>query len=138
MKLKTELLKIGVKNLNERIYTEEAVNEMVNQFMEKKNSIGVFFGQMGFPEDMEINLSRVSHDVERIWVENNILYGEIRVLDTPEGEKIKNIMSGIEDRPIVFRSRSAGTVNEDGTVNIQKLLSFDAIPKDQDPYKDII
>jgi hypothetical protein len=93
---------------------------------------------MGFPEDMEINLSRVSHDVERIWVEDSILYGEIRVLDTPEGEKIKNIMSGIDDRSIVFRSRSAGTVNKDGTVNIEKLFSFDAIPKDQDPYKDLI
>jgi hypothetical protein len=137
MKIKTVLLKIGEKNLNERIYTEEAVNEMVNQFMEKRNTNGVFFGQMGFPEDMEVNLSKVSHNVERIWVENNTLYGEINILDTPKGKELKNIMSEI-DNSIVFRSRSIGTVNEDGTVNIQKIISFDAIPKDQDSFKDIL
>jgi hypothetical protein len=137
MKITTELLKIGEKNLNGRIYTEEAVNEMVNQFMWKRNTNGVFFGQMGFPEDMDVSLSKVSHSVERIWVENNTLYGEIRILDTPEGNKIRDIMAEV-DRSVVFRSRSTGSVNEDGTVNIEKLISFDAIPKDQDPYKDII
>jgi hypothetical protein len=70
-------------------------------------------------------------------VENNTLYGEIRILDTPEGNKIRDIMAEV-DRSVVFRSRSTGSVNEDGTVNIEKLISFDAIPKDQDPYKDLI
>lgn len=137
MKITTELLKIGEKNLNGRIYTEEAVNEMVNQFTWIRNTNGVFFGQMGFPEDLDVNLSKVSHSVERIWVENNTLYGEIRILDTPEGNKIRDIMAEV-DRSVVFRSRSTGSVNEDGTVNIEKLISFDAIPKDQDPYKDLI
>lgn len=137
MKITVPLLKIGEKNLNDRIYTEEAVNKMIDQFNEKRNAYGVFFGQMGFPEDMEIHFQHITHDVERIWVEDNTLYGEIKLLDTPKGNDIKNIMSEM-DRAIVFRARSIGSVNEDGTVNIEKLISFDAIPKDQDPYTGLI
>jgi len=38
---------------------------------------------------------------------------------------------------IVFRPRSAGIVNEDGTVNIHQIYSFDAIPKSEDAWKSI-
>lgn len=137
MKITVPLLKIGEKNLNDRIYTEEAVNKMIDQFTEKRNANGVFFGQMGFPEGMEMNFKNITHDVERVWVEDNTLYGEIKLLDTPKGNDIKNIMAEM-DRAIVFRARSIGSVNGDGTVNIEKLISFDAIPKDQDPYTNLI
>jgi hypothetical protein len=136
-----KVLIIGVKNLNERVYTREAAEKMVSDFKEKRNKIGAFFGQIGFPESSapDILLNKVSHDVQDVWIAGDSLWAEIKILDTPYGKTLKSIMEsrGLENS-IVFRSRSAGTVNENGEVKIDKLFSFDAIDRKDDAFLGII
>ncbi len=136
-----KVLRIGVKNLNERIYTMEAAEKMVKDFKEKRNKIGAFFGQLGFPESSAENIlmGNVSHDVQDVWIAGDSLWAEIKILDTPAGKTLKSLMEsrGLENH-IVFRSRSAGTVNENGEVKINQLFSFDAIHSKDDSFFGII
>jgi hypothetical protein len=132
------LLKINEMNLNGRIYTKEAAELMISQFEESRNKIGAFLGELGFPEngDCNINLKNVSHDVQKMWLDGNTVYGTIKILDTPSGKKVTEMLKGDQ---IVFRSRSTGIIDSDtNEVKITKLFSFDAVPADTDAFKGIL
>jgi len=117
-------------NANGRIYTEECIDNMVAQFNER---IVPMFGQMGFPDDCMSPITMASHEVTKIWKDPDAkqLMGEIKLIDTPDGRAISEM---VKRGMIVFRSRSLGTVNPDNTVNITKLISFDAISYQDDGF----
>jgi hypothetical protein len=58
------------------------------------------------------------------------------ILKTDMGEKLRNPI--INEIPIVFRPRFSGIVREDGTIDIVKIFSFDAILKNKDLIKENI
>lgn len=152
MKITAELLRIGQKNLNGRIYTRETAEEIVDQFKRKVAEQGHLFGQIGHPENLQVSLANVSHNVNDIRIENNRIVGDITVMDTPSGKVLKSLVEiGMKDYqgilveivnphggPMVFRPRSIGTVNDDGTVELQELISFDAVPADEDAFKGLL
>ena len=131
-----KVLQIGVKNLNERVYDLEAAKKMISDFNDRKSKHGVFFGELGFPDKFDTTLNRVSHDVLDLWIEENYVYAKIKVLNTPRGNLLRDIMN--DKLPIVFRSRAAGTVEEGGIVKVSKLFSFDAINEKDDSFFGII
>lgn len=141
MTVKTTLAKADVLNKNGRIYTKEALERMIAQFEERKNLTGCFFGELDYPESSgredftTVLLTNVSHNVKKMWIEEGVLYGEIQILQTPAGEKIKELL---QNQSVVFRSRAIGNVNEDGTVEIEKIISFDAVPADTDAFKGLL
>ena len=130
--MRFELLRVNEVNQNGRMYTKEAVKQMIEDFERNRDRVGAFYGQMGMNEGMDINLSKISHTVDELHFDGDRLYGEIKILDTDAGKKLKPL---IEEGQVVFRSRSIGTVNEDGMVEVKKLISFDAIPSWEDAFK---
>ena len=131
MKITVPLLKADVTNRNGRVYTEEAIEKMIEDFNEKRGMHGVFLGQLGFPENIDVTLSEVSHDVEKIYLEEKTLFGDIKILETPKGDLLKGL---IEMGGIVFRPRSAGNVDSSGEVQNVNLISVDAISSSEDVY----
>lgn len=130
---KQPLIYANVKNSNDRIYTQEALDKIKEQLSEQIKK-GRALGELGHPDRFEVTLNNTSHLVTDIYQEDDVLYGDIRILDTPRGRDLQNLMDA---DLIVFRPRSAGIVNEDGTVNIHQIYSFDAIPKSEDAWKSI-
>ena len=130
--MRFELLRVNEVNQNGRMYTKEAVKQMIEDFERNRDRVGVFYGQMGMNEGTDINLSKISHTIDELHFDGDRLYGEIKILDTDAGKKLKPL---IEEGQVVFRSRSIGSVNEDGTVEVKKLISFDAIPSWEDAFK---
>lgn len=129
------LLKINETNLNGRIYTKETAELMISQFEERRNRLGVFFGELGYPEDgsRDISLGNVSHDVQKMWLDGDTVYGSIKILDTPSGRKLTEMF---KDNQMVFRSRSEGTIDpKTNEVQLTKLFSIDAVPADTDAFK---
>lgn len=122
-----ELIPFNKKNLNDRIYKQENIVNL-DSLMDKSNN-KMLIGELGHPEHFDVSLTNVSHSVEKLWIENDTLMGTIKVLDTPRG---KILGSMIDD--VVFRPRSAGTVNEDGICEMVRIFSFDAIPKSEDAW----
>lgn len=139
------ILKFDVKNLNDRIYPRETFEKALaeyNKKIEYKRALGTFNPQYGLgefehpdlPSDFEIiKFKNVSHLIENIRLEGNLVIANIRVLNTECGNLLKEVLDGV-----VFRPRSTGTIDSDGNVTIDKLISIDAIIKDTDSFKGLI
>lgn len=133
-KLTVPVLKSNVINLNGRMYTDECLEQMITAFKEKQLGGVPMFGELGYPEESAFtSLDNVSHQITELYAEGDTLFAELTVLDTPKGEVLKTIMDSV-----VFRPRTIGHVNDDSTVRIDTLISFDAIDKETDSYKNLI
>jgi len=132
--MRVSLLKADEVNLNGYMYTEDAIKNAIDDY-KKKIDEGQSFGELGYPNsDASVtDISRISHKVTEVEMNDKILFGKIEILDTSKGNDLKKIIDNV-----VFRPRSVGNVNHDGTVTIKKIISFDAILKDTDSYKDIL
>jgi hypothetical protein len=127
------VIKIDELNVNHRVYTKEAVDGMIKQFKERINNGIPMYGELGYPENMNVSFSRVSHHVKDLYVEGNVLYADVEFIkDNSNG---RTALKMIEDGAGVLRPRAMGTVNEDRTVNIDQLISFDIISADDDAFK---
>ena len=73
-------------------------------------------GEMGHPEGPSINLDRVSHIIKELRVEGNDVYGRAKILDTPYGKIVKNLMD--EGAKLGVSSRGMGSLKEHEGVNI--------------------
>lgn len=114
------------QNKNGRVYPKNILEREINKLWEAiKNR--TCLGQMGHPEDSpETDLEKAAIITEDLqWKENDVL-GKARVLNTPSGNTLRNL---IEDNVTIgISSRGLGTVNENGTVNEDfQLLTYDCV-----------
>ena len=85
------------RNANDRIYPlheiAKAVNT-INQQIKEGNSV---LGEVDHPDDLKINLDRVCHSVEEMWMDGHAGCGKLKILPTPMGELIKTLLqSGVK------------------------------------------
>ena len=119
--MRTQLMRLNHLNKNGRIYSSEVLKDFLDN---------EYYGGIGFPQNTIVDLGRVSHKIYDLRIEEDILVGEVEILSTPNGEILKSMLS-----EIVFRPRGIGNINgQSKQVENFQLLSFDAIPKDQDAF----
>ena len=126
IKLTANLLYYDQKNLNGRIYTKELAEKIVEQF---ENRDGEMFGELGYPDRFEVLLTQVSHKVEEIHLdeENKAIVGTIKILDTPKGKIVKEMLGTDDYVGITCRPRGSGTINENSEIEDYTLYSFDLV-----------
>ena len=119
----------GVTNKNDRVYEEQAYLPHL-EYLKKDIANGSLLGELDHPERFEVALSNVSHRVTDLWYDqtNRQIKGRVEVLEgTPKGQIAKSLLdAGI---PLSISSRAAGTVNEDKTVSIQQIYTYDLVAK---------
>lgn len=117
----------NVKNRNERIYTAEKFLPHLNEMLNRKNTMGVVYGEFDHPDVFDTSLSRVSHTIENAFYDknSNSVKGEIRLLSTQWGKEAKALVD--DGCPIFVSSRAAGITESDGTVTVKKLFTYDAV-----------
>jgi len=65
-------------------------------------------GQLDHPEELSINLDRVSHLITEMWMEGNDGYGKLKILTTPMGNIARTLLeSGFK---LGVSSRGSGNV----------------------------
>ena len=127
------LLKLNVLNANDRIYDSIAGDKILEDIANKPSG-ALIYGELGFPERFDTTLNNVSHTVKNVRVIENLIVGDIDILDTPSGRILNNSVPHY-----VFRPRCSGTINaEDKVVTIAKFFTFDAIRREADSYSDLI
>jgi len=92
-------------------------------------------GELDHPDDSVINLKNVSHLVTDVWWEGKDVMGKIKVLDTPSGRILKDLMSaGVK---LGISSRGLGSVKESmGNTVVQEdfeLICFDIVSEPSTP-----
>ena len=116
-----------ILNRNERIYKAEKFLPHVNELNERKNVLGIVYGEFDHPDVFDTSLSRISHTIEKIFYvqEKNRVDGEIRLLSTHYGKEAKALVD--DNCPIFVSSRAAGVTESNGEVNVKKLFTYDAV-----------
>ena len=106
------------KNRNGRIYPmsvmEREVNRYVTEYVDKNRA----YGELGHPSGPTINLERVSHMTKTLRKEGSDYIGKAKIMDTPYGNIVKNLMS--EGATLGVSSRGMGSLKEkNGVMEVQ-------------------
>ena len=123
------------QNGNGRVYPHNVLKREIKNYMNavKDNRA---CGELDHPDDSVVNLKNVSHIVTDIWWEGQDVMGKIKVLDTPSGRILKDLVTaGIK---LGISSRGLGSVTEsaNGTVTVEndfQLICFDMVAEPSTP-----
>jgi len=118
-KIKGIFMQGNITNRNGRRYPMDVlVNEVKRyqkEYIDKKRA----FGELGHPAGPTINLDRVSHMITSLTPDGDNIIGEAKILDTPMGNIVKNLMN--EGATIGVSSRGMGSLKEkNGVAEVQK------------------
>ena len=123
------------KNGNGRSYPYKVLKREIDNYKKlvaDKRSCG----ELDHPDDSVINLKNVSHIVTDIWWEGKDVMGKIKVLSTPSGRILKDLINdGIK---LGISSRGLGSVKESmgGITLVQEdfeLICFDIVSEPSTP-----
>jgi len=114
-------------NRNNRIYTNESFIPHLNEMIERKNSLGVVFGEFDHPDVFDISMKNLSHTVESAYYNqaDDSVYGSIRLLNTHYGKEAQSIIE--DELPLFVSSRAAGVTESNGHVSLRKLFTYDIV-----------
>ena len=118
------------KNQNGRIYPAGILEREIEKYVDGPVRERRALGELDHPESSVINLQNVSHNVVKIKMVGDDVYGEVEILSTPAGNILKELFrNGIT---VGISSRGMGSVQEsgNGTVEVQddfELLCFDFV-----------
>jgi len=114
----------NVKNANQRVYPTFEINKAVQKISDTIAGGQSVLGEVDHPEDLKINLDRVSHMLTNMYMDGNNGYGKLKILPTPMGKLVETMLqSGVK---LGVSSRGSGNVDE-GTGNVS---DFDIITVD--------
>lgn len=86
---------------------------------------GIFLGEFNTNNSI-ISLSKVSHIIEKVEIDDIGLITHVRILDTPEGKKVKNLIDN--DVELFLSARYTGIKDGNG-IKDMNLISFDFTSK---------
>ena len=87
------MLQTEVKNKNGRIYPLEVMQKEVKRYNKEYIEQKRAYGELGHPEGPTINLERTSHLIESLEQDGKNFVGKAKILSTPMGEIVKNLLS---------------------------------------------
>ena len=122
----------GVKNANERVYPvneiQRAVETLNNQITEGYSVMG----EVDHPEDLKINLDRVSHMITSMWMDGPNGFGKLKLLPTPMGNLVSTMLgAGVK---LGVSSRGSGNVDDrTGHVSDFEIVTVDVVAQPSAP-----
>ena len=120
------------RNANERIYPAHEIRKAVNTINEQIKEGHSVLGEVDHPDDLKINLDRVSHTIDKMWCDGAIGYGKLRILPTPMGQLVKTMLdSGVK---LGVSSRGSGNVDDrTGHVSDFEIVTVDVVAQPSAP-----
>ena len=111
-KIKGVFMQGEIKNRNGRVYPMQVLDEQVKKYNENYVKQNRAYGELGHPSGPTINLERVSHMITDLSKEGNNYIGEAKIMDTPYGKIVKNLMD--EGAKLGVSSRGMGSLKQNG------------------------
>ena len=114
-KIKGIFLQADIKNRNGRVYPMEVLEKEVSRYNKKFINENRAYGELGHPDGPTVNLERVSHMVTELYPDGKNFIGEAKIMETPMGKIVKNIMN--EGGKLGVSSRGMGSLNQKNGAN---------------------
>ena len=122
----------NVKNANQRVYPTFEINKAVSKISDTIAGGQSVLGEVDHPEDLKINLDRVSHMLTNMYMDGNNGYGKLKILPTPMGKLVETMLqSGVK---LGVSSRGSGNVDETtGNVSDFDIITVDVVAQPSAP-----
>ena len=117
-KIKGIFMQGNIKNRNGRVYPTEVLEKEVKRYSDKFIENNRAYGELGHPEGPTVNLDRVSHMVTSLERDGDNFIGEAKIMNTPMGKIVKNIMD--EGGTLGVSSRGMGSLEQKNGANYVK------------------
>jgi len=115
-KIKGVFMQADIKNRNGRVYPVETLSKEVSRYTTEYINKRRAFGELGHPDGPTVNLERVSHMITSLKPEGKNFIGEAKVMDTPYGKIVKNLID--EGAQLGVSSRGMGSIQSSSRGNV--------------------
>jgi len=123
----------GIKNANQRTYPVQEIAKATKTLNDQITSGYSVVGEVDHPDDLKINLDRVSHMITEMWMDGPNGYGKMKILPTPMGQLVKTMLeSGVK---LGVSSRGSGNMSEygNGEVSDFEIITVDVVAQPSAP-----
>lgn len=103
-------LQANLQNRNGRVYPLDILEREVARYNQAYVSQRRALGELGHPDGPTINIERTSHLIVDLFQEGNNFIGKAKILDTPMGKIVKNMID--EGVKLGVSSRGMGSLKE--------------------------
>jgi hypothetical protein len=119
------------KNHNGRVYPKEEIQRAVDTVRGRLSKGETVMGELDHPEELQINLDRVSHIITDMHCDGSDGLGKLKIIETPMG----NIASALlkSGAKLGVSSRGSGNVNESGKVSEFEIVTVDIVAQPSAP-----
>ena len=120
-----------IRNANQRVYSSQEIGKAVKTLNEQIAGGYSVLGEVDHPQDLRINLDRVSHMITKMWMDGPNGYGKLKLLPTPMGQLIETMLtSGVK---LGVSSRGSGEVDGQGNVQGFEIITVDIVAQPSAP-----
>jgi hypothetical protein len=121
-----------VRNANERVYPVNEIRNAVKTMSQMIQEHGGILGEVDHPDDLKINLDRVSHTIVDIGMDGPNGFGKLKILPTPMGQLVSTMLeSGVK---LGVSSRGSGNVDDTtGKVSDFEIITVDIVAQPSAP-----
>ena len=120
-----------IRNANQRVYSSREIDKAVKTLNEQISGGYSVLGEVDHPQDLKINLDRVSHMITKMWMDGPNGYGKLKIIPTPMGQLIQTMLeSGCK---LGVSSRGSGEVDGGGNVQGFEIITVDIVAQPSAP-----
>ena len=120
-----------VKNQNGRVYPKNEIQRAVENVTSRLSTGETVMGELDHPEELQINLDRVSHIITEMSCDGSNGLGKLKIIDTPMGNIARALLKA--GAKLGVSSRGSGNVNESGKVSDFDIITVDVVAQPSAP-----
>jgi len=120
-----------VKNANERVYPVKEIKRAVESVQAKIKEGFPVLGECDHPPELTVNVDRVSHIIENMWMDGPNGFGKLKIVPTPMGNIIRTLIES--GATLGVSSRGSGEVDHAGNVSNYEIITVDIVAQPSAP-----
>ena len=132
--MKGILQKAETLNQNGRVYPKSILEREIRnyqKFIQENRALG----ELDHPDSSVVELKNASHNIKEAYMEGNIVYGTVEILNTPSGKILQSLVeSGVT---LGISSRGVGSTKSQGDMQIVQddfqLICWDFVSEPSTP-----
>jgi hypothetical protein len=120
-----------VKNANQRMYPVNEIAKAVESVQKRIKEGFPVLGECDHPPELTVNVDRVSHIIENMWMDGANGFGKLKIVPTPMGNIIRTLIES--GATLGVSSRGSGEVDHAGKVSNYEIITVDIVAQPSAP-----